>query len=201
MRSSSLIRPARGAELERKGRKWTWTAWEGAVVGPWPGNYAKASLLAGMIFFALLTCALMMKAVAPTPPEMDESPMLVAKREAARTLFQSIYMADCDLAALAAIKEPFRSVAKKTGLYSPEAFAPVLKCIDEHLAAIGVGSIERQLRANKPTEPLLDLNCVGDLRQGDLCTRAFTYARNRGHFIGMRLAEKVSSAESSAEAR
>jgi hypothetical protein len=175
----------------RRGRKWAWEFWDASLKKAWLGNYVIASALAALLFFVLLGFAIVLKAVSPTPAEIDEFPMLVAKRAAAKHVFRELYMADCEQAALARIKEPFKTLAKKTGFYSTEAFAPALKCLDEHLAANGFSSLDVQLRSNKSTAALLDLNCVGDLRQTELCNRAFSYAQEKGGQIGSVVAGKL----------
>lgn len=175
----------------RKGRKWAWDAWDAGVRKTWAGNYATASALAALCFFALLSLATILKAVSPTPVELDEYPMLVAKRAVAKRVFESVYMADCDLAALHSIKEPLRTLARKTGFYSAEAFPSALKCLDENLSANGFSPVDVQLRAARNTEALLDLSCVGDLRQTDLCSRAFIYAQKRGDQVGTLVAGKL----------
>lgn len=161
------------------------------------GNYARASILAAMLFFSLLTGAIFMRELAPTPPELDEQPILLARRVAAAEVFASVYLLECEAAALEAIKPGFRQIARRTGLYSTEAFAPAIACLDARLAKAGLGSVERQLRANLTIQPLLDLQCVGDLRQSDLCLRAFAYAKNRGKTVGVMLSNKLGEAEAS----
>lgn len=175
----------------RVGRDWAWRRWDDAAGKAWRGNYATASLLAGMTFFALLAFATVLKNVSPTPVELDESPMMLAKREAAREIFQSVYLAECELAALAAIEEPFRSFARKTGFYAPEAFKPALACLDQRLGAAGYASLETQLRSNRSLAILLDLECVGDMRQSELCARAFIFAKKRASSVAERLADAI----------
>lgn len=176
---------------DRKGRKWTWQAWEASLNRAWKGNYATASALTGLVFLALLTFAIVLRSVSPSPIELDEFPLSLAKREAAKHVFRDIYMSDCELAAQGAIKEPFRTWAKKTGMYSTEAFPAAIACLESHLASNDMASLDVQLRANRKVAALLDLSCVGDLRSSELCERAFDYAKNRGAQVGESLAAKL----------
>lgn len=179
----------------KKGRQWTWSAWAGRLpVGP-RGNYATASVLAAALFLCLLTLALLMRQLAPTPAELDERPMLLARRAAAAEVFAHLYLFDCEQAAQAAIAPGLRDLAGKTGLYQTEAFEPALVCLDARLSRAGLASVEVHLRANRLVEPLLDLECVGDMRHGDLCQKAFIYAKRRGRAIGLALSEKLGNAE------
>lgn len=175
----------------KKGRQWAWRAWADRVpVGP-RGNYATASALAAALFLGLLTLALMMRQLAPTPVQLDEQPMLVARRAAAAEVFSHLYLFECEQAAQNAITPGLRDFASKTGLYETEAFEPALNCLDKYLAQKGLASVEVHLRANKSVEPLLDLECVGDMRHSELCQKAFIYAKRRGKVVGLALSTKL----------
>lgn len=179
----------------RKGRQWAWRAWADRLpVGP-RGNYATASAISATLFLCLLSLALMMRQLAPTPAELDELPMLAAKRAAAAEIFSHLYLFDCERAAQEAIAPGLRNFARKTGWYETAAFEPALACLDERLRGAGLHSLEHYLRANRTIEPLLDLSCIGDLRQGELCQSAFAYAKNRGRAVGLALSEKLGSIE------
>lgn len=181
--------------MTKKGRQWTWWLWESSKMRPWRGNYATASILAGMLFCALLAWAMVMRAVAPYPPTMYEHPILVAKRSAGHVLFSTIYMPECELAALGKIDEPYRSIARKTGYFASEAFEPAMSCLDERLAAAGLPSIEHSLRASPVYESLFSLICVGDLRAFEPCQRAFEMADSRGRRVAEALAAELSRRE------
>lgn len=175
----------------KKGRQWAWRAWADRVpVGP-RGNYATASALAAALFLGLLTLALMMRQLAPTPVQLDELPMFAARRVAAAEVFSHLYLFECEQAAQNAITPGLRDFAGKTGLYETEAFEPALACLDTHLARAGLASVEVHLRANRSLESLLDLECVGNMRHGELCQKAFVYAKRRGRVIGLTLSAKL----------
>lgn len=179
----------------RRGRRWTWEAWDAGLSKAREGKSATASALAALCFFALLSLSAILKAVSPTPAEMDEYPMLVAKRAAAKRVFADLYMADCEQAALGTISEPFRLFARKTGFYSAEAFPSAIECLDARLMANGLSSLDVQLRAERSMAALLDLSCVGDLRQTELCSRAFAYAQNKGNQVGAMVADRLAKSD------
>lgn len=176
----------------RKGRHWTWERWERAPGARGRnGNYATASIIAGMVFFALLGVAIVMRAVSPTPQDLDESPLAYARRAAAREAFQGAYMADCEQLALAAIKEPFKTFAAKTGLYEPAAFAPALACLDVHLAAAGAPTLDEQLKGPNGLGAFMELDCSGELRSTDPCERAFLFSKSKSAKIGQAIAARL----------
>lgn len=179
----------------KKGRQWAWRNWESAVGNAWSGNYATASLLAGMFFFALLTLAIVMREVAPHPFELEESPMLYAKREAVKATLSNHYMPECEAAALSRIAEPYRRLARLTGFYAVEAFTASHDCVDQKLNGMGLQSIEKQLRGDWQTAILLDLNCVGDLRESEPCSSAFVFARKKGERLGLLIAKTLADKE------
>lgn len=179
----------------KKGRQWAWRNWESAVGNAWRGNYATASLLAGMVFFALLSLAIVMREVAPHPPELEESPMLYAKRATVKAALSSHYVAECEEAALSGIAEPYRGLARFTGFYSVEAFSASQDCVDKKLSSMGLQSIEKQLRGDGQTAVLLDLNCVGDLRESEPCLSAFVFARKKGERLGFLIAKTLADEE------
>jgi hypothetical protein len=179
----------------KRGRQWTWQNWENVVSSVWRGNYATASLLAGMIFFALLTLAIVMREVAPHPPELEESPLLYAKREAVKVALSAHYIPECEEAALSKIVEPFRAFARGTGFYAASAFASSHECLDQMLRSLGLQSIEKQLRGDEQTSILFDFNCGVDLRESEPCLSAFVFAKNRGERLGLLIAKTLSEKE------
>ena len=172
---------------ERKGRQWTWERWDRLSKDKKGSNYVTASALAGFVFLCLLCVALIMKAVAPTPSDLDDYPLALAKRITAQTIFTNVVLPDCELAALNSIKEPYRSFAKKTGWFEPEAFPSALVCLDEHIKETGLPPLEDILRSENGLGPVSGITCTGSLRDTDVCENAFSLTKSKSKKIGLSL--------------
>jgi hypothetical protein len=177
---------------ERAGRAWTWEGWERSAPRK-GGNYAAASLASAGLFFVLLAVAMAVKHVAPTPAELAESPLASARRMAASKIFQAAYFPECERAALLSIEEPYRTLASKWGAYEPAAFAPALTCLDEKLAEAGLAPLLAQLRSGADSA-LLEIHCGGELRDSEVCVKAFALAENRARDLAVALEEALGGA-------
>ena len=183
-------------EASRKGRQWTWQRWDKAITAAMGGNYATASILAGMLFLALLGAALVMRAVAPTPQELDDVPLAYAKRLAAHAVFERVNLPECEQAALGQIHGPYKAFAIKTGLYQAEAFPPALACLDDRLREAKLDTLAVQLKSPKNLGVFMELSCSGDLRESDPCERAFEFAKTKAPKVGEAIASALSASGS-----
>ena len=180
------------SDRPRAGRAWTWAVWE-REPSKRRRDYASASKASAGLFVALLALAMTIKHVAPTPAELSDSPLASARRVAASETFRLAYLPDCEQAALAAIEEPYRTLASKLGAYEPAAFSQALACLDAKLGEAGLAPLQSQLMSGADSA-LLTLDCAGELRDSEVCARAFSLAANRGRKLGKVLAAVLSRA-------